>query len=69
MLDDKRVLEAESNVRQYLEESMLKKLKNETAKVMYIENSHISLFEQQQIGYDELYDFMEGWLAGLCQTF
>lgn len=24
---------------------------------------NIALFEQQQIGYDELYDFMEGWLA------
>lgn len=43
MLDDKRIKEAESNVKQYTEDSMLKKLKNETAKQMYIENCDLSL--------------------------
>lgn len=43
MLDEKRIKEAESNVRQYLQENLLKKQTNETAKVMYIENADISL--------------------------
>lgn len=43
MLDEKRIKEAESNVRQYLEEGLLKKTKNETARKMYIENSNLSL--------------------------
>lgn len=43
MLDKKRIKEAESNVKQYLEEGLLKKTKNETAKKMYIENSNLSL--------------------------
>src|SRR3989338_183074 len=43
MLDEKRVKEAESNVRQYLQEGLLKKQANETAKMMYTENSELSL--------------------------
>jgi len=43
MLDEKRIKEAELNVRRYLAESLLKKQKNETAKHVYIENSEISL--------------------------
>ncbi len=43
MLDEKRIKEAESNVKRYLEEGLLKKEKNDTAKAMYIENSDISL--------------------------
>lgn len=43
MLDEKRIKEAESNVRQYLEDMLLKKDENETAKLMYIENSDLSL--------------------------
>lgn len=43
MLDEKRIKEAESNVRQYLEDGLLKKTKNETAKKMYLENSDLSL--------------------------
>ena len=43
MLDKKRINEAESNVRQYLDEGLLKKAFNETAKQMYVENSDISL--------------------------
>ena len=35
MLDEKRIKEAESNVRQYLQDNLLKKQMNETAKVMY----------------------------------
>lgn len=43
MLDQKRVKRAESNVKKYLDEGLLKKTKNETAKAMYIENSNLSL--------------------------
>ena len=43
MLDEKRIKEAESNVRQYLQDNLLKKQMNETAKVMYIENADLSI--------------------------
>lgn len=43
MLDEKRIKEAEANIKKYLEEGLLTKSKNETAKAMYIENSDISL--------------------------
>ena len=43
MLDEKRIKEAESNVRQYLQDGLLKKQTNETARVMYIENADLSL--------------------------
>ncbi len=43
MLSDKRIKEAESNVKQYLAEGLLKKQENETAKQMYVENSELSL--------------------------
>ena len=43
MLAEKRIKEAESNVRQYLQDDLLKKQTNETAKAMYIENADISL--------------------------
>ncbi|HLC80543.1 MAG TPA: hypothetical protein VJG31_02115 [Candidatus Nanoarchaeia archaeon] len=49
MLDEKRVKEAESNVRQYLQEGLLKKQANETAKMMYTENSELSLQTAQKI--------------------
>ena len=49
MLNEKRVKEAESNVRQYLTEGLLKKQKNETAKEMYIENSDLSLNTAQKL--------------------
>lgn len=42
-LNSVRIKEAESNIRNYLEERLLKKQKNETAKEMYIENSDLSL--------------------------
>ncbi len=43
MLDEKRIKEAESNVRQYLQDNLLRKQTNETAKTMYIENADLSL--------------------------
>ncbi len=43
MLDEKRIKEAESNVRQYLQDNLLKKQTNETAKAMYVENADLSL--------------------------
>ncbi len=49
MLDQKRIIFAESNVRQYLEEGLLKKQKNETARIMYFENADISLQTAQKL--------------------
>jgi len=49
MLSDKRIREAESNVRQYLQEDMLKKQKNDTAKHMHVENSDLSLETAQKL--------------------
>src|SRR3989344_5660541 len=49
MLSDKRIKEAESNVKQYLAEGLLKKQTNETAKDMYIENSGLSLETAQKL--------------------
>lgn len=46
MLDIK---EAESNVKQYLEDGLLKKQVNNTAKLMYIENSEVSLQTAQKL--------------------
>jgi len=43
MLEAKRIKEAESNVRQYLQDGLLKKQTNDTAKAMYIENADLSL--------------------------
>jgi len=49
MLSDKRIREAESSVKQYLTEVLLKKETNETAKEMYIENSDLSLQTAQKL--------------------
>jgi len=49
MLSDKRIKEAESNVKQYLADGLLKKQTNETAKGMYIENSNLSLETAQKL--------------------
>ncbi len=49
MLNEKRIKEAESNIKQYLDEGLIKKQKNETAKEMYIENSNISLETAQKL--------------------
>ena len=49
MLSDKRIGEAESNVKQYLAEGLLKKQTNETAKEMYVENSNLSLQTAQKL--------------------
>ena len=49
MLDEKRIKEAESDVRQYLQDGLLKKQANETAKIMYTENSELSLQTAQKI--------------------
>lgn len=43
MLDEKRIKEAETNVKIYLKEGLLKKESNETAKEMYIKNADLSL--------------------------
>jgi len=49
MLDEKRIKEAQSNVRQYLDEGLLKKITNETAKLMYVENAEMSLQTAQKL--------------------
>ena len=49
MLDEKRIKEAESNVKQYLAEGLLKKQNNETAKLMYLENCDVSLETAQKL--------------------
>ena len=49
MLCDEKIKEAESNVKKYLAEGLLKKQTNETAKEMYIENSDLSLETAQKL--------------------
>ena len=49
MLDDRRIKEAESNVKQYLRDGLLKKQTNETAKAMYLENTDLSLQTAQKL--------------------
>jgi len=49
MLDEKRIKEAESNVKQYFQENLLKKQTNDTAKAMYVENGDISLQTAQKL--------------------
>lgn len=49
MLNQERVKEAETNVCLYLQDNLLKKQKNETAKQMYLENSDISLQTAQKL--------------------
>ena len=49
MLDQQRIKEAESNVKQYLQDGLLKKQTNNTAKMMYIENCDISLQTAQKL--------------------
>ena len=49
MLNEERIKEAESNIRQYLEEGLLRKQKNETAEITYLENSNLSLETAQKL--------------------
>ena len=49
MLDPKRIKEAESNIRQYFQDNLLKEETNNTAKEMYIENSDLSLKTSQKL--------------------
>ena len=49
MLNEKRIKEAESNVKSYLSEGLLKKQTNQTAKKMHIENSNLSLETAQKL--------------------
>jgi len=49
MLNEKRINEAKSNVKQYLKEGLLKKQENETAKQMYLENCELSLLTAQKL--------------------
>ncbi len=49
MIDQKKIKEAESNVRMYLQDNMLKKEINHTAKQMYKENADLSLKTAQKL--------------------
>ena len=49
MIDEKRIKEAESNVRQYQQDDMIKKQTNTTALEMYLENCNISLQTAQKL--------------------
>src|SRR3989344_7143018 len=49
MLDEKRIKEAESNTKRYLEEGLIKRQKNDTAKIMYVQNSELSLQTAQKL--------------------
>ncbi len=49
MLNHKHIQEAETSVKRYLEEGLLKKEKNETAQTMYLENSELSLETAQKL--------------------
>lgn len=49
MLDKERIREAEFNVKQYIHEGLLKKQTNDTAKIMYVENSEVSLQTAQKL--------------------
>ena len=49
MLDEKRIKEAELNTKQYLQEGLIKRQKNDTAKIMYIQNSDLSLQTAQKL--------------------
>lgn len=67
MLDEKRIKEAESNIRQYLQDNMLKKELNETAKSMYIENSDLSLKTAQKLLTLESNDYQPHlWVIVTC---
>jgi uncharacterized protein (UPF0332 family) len=57
MLDSERIKEAESNIKQYLQDGLLKKQKNDTAKTMYIENSDNSLQTAQKLHTLESKDY------------
>ena len=49
MLDDQRIKEAESQVRHYVQDGLLKKQTNETARAMYLENADLSLQTAQKL--------------------
>lgn len=49
MLDEKRIKEAELNVKNYLEEGLIKKQENDAAKQMNLENGDISLETAQKL--------------------
>ena len=58
MLDEKRIKEAESNVRQYLQDNLLKKQTNKTAQEMYVENCDVSLQTAQKLLSLECKDYL-----------
>ncbi|MFH1065342.1 MAG: hypothetical protein V1734_02440 [Nanoarchaeota archaeon] len=49
MLSEKRIKEAETNLRAYLEEGLLKKDNNKTAKAMYMQNSNMSIWTAEKV--------------------
>jgi len=49
MLSSERIKEAESNIKRYINENLLKKETNRTAQLMYMENSETSLQTAQKL--------------------
>ena len=49
MLSPERIKEAESNIKRYINENLLKKEINRTAQFMYMENSETSLQTAQKL--------------------
>lgn len=43
MIDEKRIKEAQQNFASYLMDGLIKKERNDTAKVMYLKNADLSL--------------------------
>lgn len=58
MLNETRIKEAEINVKKYLEEGLIRKQTNETAKTMYVENAELSLQTAQKLLAAESKDYV-----------
>ncbi len=54
MIDEKRKQEAQSNFSQYLEDGLLKKEKNEAARLMYLRNADLSIRLAEEISHSSL---------------
>ncbi len=49
MIDEKRKKEAQQNFAQYLQDGLIKKEKNETAKAMYIKRARQFMLEMKKL--------------------
>jgi len=58
MISAKRIKEASSNFSMYLQDGLIKKEKNETAKQMYLENAEMSLSVSENLLKDSLKPYL-----------